>query len=75
MKKQITKDEYMQLQGIFHLGSEYSKKWQECEKALHSLLEIDDSMGSLFGDAMVSIDRTVDEIMKIEGIKVTKNNV
>lgn len=72
MKKEITKQEYLQLQGLFYLGCEHSKKWQECERAIEQLMNLEENSGSSFGDSMIGFDRTVDEILKIEGVKVKK---
>lgn len=70
MKKELTKEEYLQLQGLFFIGTEASKKWQEYEKAIDKLVGFPENEGSLFGDALVSFDRTVDEILEILDIKV-----
>lgn len=72
MKKEITRQEYLQLQGLFLLGCEASKRWQEYERAIERLMELEENCGSLFGDGMINLERTVDEILTILKIKVIK---
>ncbi len=70
MKVEITHQEYLQLQGLFYMGLEASKKWQEYDKAIEQLLGLEENSGSLFGDAMISFNKTVDEILKIYEITI-----
>ena len=73
IKTKITHQEYLQLQGLFHLGCEASKKWQEYERAIELLMNLEENSGSLFGDAIISLDKTVDEILKIYEVEVESN--
>lgn len=71
MKKTITHQEYLQLQGLFYLAQTHYAKSSEFEKAIGIIVEAEDiwSCGHI-SDAIVDGGITFDEAMKKEGISV-----
>jgi hypothetical protein len=74
MKKIITKNEYLALQGLFYIGKEAYKKAEECEIAFINLVRKDQTYGidsGYFGDQMIT-GGTLDRALELEEIKIKK---
>jgi len=79
MKKEITKNEYYSLIGLFALAAVHYAVIRECENTAHELTgETKDDIGSLSGERLfdyaINADgnpaRAVKELLKIKEIKV-----
>lgn len=79
MKKEITKNEYYSLIGLFALAANHYAVISECEKTAHELTgEEKDDVGSLAGERLFDYainndgnpSRAVKQLLKIKEIKV-----
>lgn len=75
MKKEITKQEYLQIVGLMMLARQAAKQILDCEKAYGSLLEmVDKDTDNYFGHFSDEIwgEGNVDAVLTKEGVKVKK---
>lgn len=69
-KSEISYDEYLRAQGLFHLANEHYKKGQEFEAALSELLGYDEVYCGHISDQLFDGGGSLDKGLKGEKIEV-----
>lgn len=72
MKKSITKDEYFQLAGLFHLAQQTNTELNKYSRAMENLIGVKERWGSLLTDRVLEPDETLDQCLKDMEVKVDK---